>query len=267
MRQVPSSQAGEPVTHLLIGNGRLARHLARYLSLAEIPHDVWLDARSLTPELLRKAEAADRVWILVSDDAIASVSERLRALLAERGSSATLLHASGATVVPGVRGVHPLMTFGPELYDFETYRRVPFVIEDLSDGATPAEILGGLPNVALFLDPAKRALYHALVSVSGNFPSLLWADAFERFERDLGLPRDLLAPYLFRTLANVISRGESALTGPLVRGDRDTIRAHHRALEGTPLEPLYSAFEDFVADRPASPLREGTGEKEGPHGH
>lgn len=246
MRQVPR-QTGETVPHLLIGNGRVATHFSRYLTLAGIPFQIWERPRIFTPELASQIAIAERVWLLVSDSAIASVAERLRALLVEQGvEPPPFFHASGATVVEGVRGVHPLMTFGPESYDLPTYERIPFVIEDLLDGVSSDEILAGLRNPAAFLRPEKRALYHALVSVSGNFPAMLWADIFERFENDLGLPRDLLVPFLFRTLLNVIERGNLALTGPLLRGDRATVRKHHEALAGTRLDGIYSAFEKFI---------------------
>ena len=141
------------------------------------------------------------------------------------------------------------MTFGDSLYDVETYRRIPFVVENAFDGRSASDLLGGLPNVAVYLDPSRRPLYHALVSASGNFPALLWADVFSRFERDLGLSRELLAPFLFRTLLNSLEFGESAITGPLVRGDSETVRLHRSTLSGTELAPLYSAFESFFRDR------------------
>jgi predicted short-subunit dehydrogenase-like oxidoreductase (DUF2520 family) len=128
-------------------------------------------------------------------------------------------------------------------------------VEDRFDGKLPNAFLGGLPNVAVHLDPEKRALYHSLVSVAGNFPAMLWVDVFSRFESDLGLPRELLAPFLFRSLGNVLSGGHSALTGPMIRGDSETVRRHREVLSGTALSPIYDAFEKFYSENFTHPSR------------
>lgn len=249
MGQVPAF-AGTPAHHLLIGNGKISRHFAKYFAELNLSFETWRSPRDLTADLFRNFRAT-HVWILVADRAIASVASRLREGFVEFdvfsavGEGPILLHASGATAVPGVVAAHPLMTFGDSLYDLDAYRRIPFVVENRFDGELPSALLGGLPNVAVSLDPGKRALYHSLVSVAGNFPAILWAEAFARFERELGLPRDLLAPFLFRTLANALASGEEALTGPLVRGDALTVKSHRAALAGSPLSPIYGAFQDL----------------------
>jgi predicted short-subunit dehydrogenase-like oxidoreductase (DUF2520 family) len=238
----------------------VAKHFAHYLSLAGIPYETWPRSRALGEDFALRASRAERIWILVSDSAIETVGENIRAIIrvhCESDREPCLLHASGATVVPGLRGVHPLMTFGPDLYDLETYRHIPFLIEDQADGTSADEILGGLPNVGTFLAASERPLYHALVSVSGNFAAILWAEVFDRFERELGLSRDLLVPYLFRTLMNTVQRGEDALTGPLLRGDRETVRRHRSALSALPggyaLDSLYGAFESFLRENDRNP--------------
>lgn len=260
MGQVPA-YAGAPAHHLLVGNGKLSRHFAKYFAELNLPFETWRKPREFDADFFR-AFRASHVWLLVADRAIESVATRLREGLTEFGTGVlasgeepVFLHASGATVVPGIVGAHPLMTFGEALYDFETYRRVPFVVENRFDGRAASEFLGGLPNLAVYLEPEKRALYHSLVSVSGNFPALLWADVFARFENELGLSRNLLAPFLFRTLANVLSAGDDALTGPLVRGDVATVRNHRAALAGTPLSPIYGAFETFFEESFKHPAR------------
>lgn len=248
MRQVPR-YAGRPVHHLLIGSGRISRHFERYFSLLEIPFTVWKKPRELSRDLLRGV-VPTHVWFLVSDSAILSVARDFEELFRElaSGEDVLRLHASGASVIAEVRGVHPLMTFGPSVYELADYQRFPFVIEHLHDGLSAATVLGGLPNVAVLLDAEKKPLYHALVSMSANFPSLLWAEVFQKFESDLGLPRDLLAPLLFQSLANVLRSGSAAVTGPLVRGDHLTVRNHKSALEGTAFVPLYEAFENFFTE-------------------
>lgn len=246
MRQVPF-EAGTPVHHLLVGNGKVSRHFAKYFSDLNLSFETWQTPRAISSDFFKNFRAT-HVWILVSDRAIESVAASIRAGLAP-GLNPQMLHASGATVVSGVLGAHPLMTFGQALYDEEAYRRIPFVVENPLNGEVTSSLLGGLPNAAVFLDPKNRALYHSLVSVAGNFPALLWTEVFERFECELGLPHEILAPFLFQTLTNVLESGEAALTGPLIRGDLPTVKNHRAALAGTALSPLYGAFEDFFQSR------------------
>jgi len=47
MRQVPHD-AGSPAHHLLIGNGRLSRHLTHYFKLEGLPSTAWARPRELT---------------------------------------------------------------------------------------------------------------------------------------------------------------------------------------------------------------------------
>jgi hypothetical protein len=257
MRQVPL-HPGRPAHHLLIGSGKASRHFERYFASLESPTlivSTWKQPRSITRHPFSGQHAPTHVWLLVSDSAIERVARSCREIVKEFNlEEPFLLHAAGASVVDGVRGVHPLMTFGPSLYPIESYSKIPFVIEDLADGASTESILGGIPNPSVFLRPRDRALYHALVSASGNFPSMLWAEIFRLFEERLQLPRELLAPYLFQTLANTLREGDSAITGPLVRGDHATIRKHKAALERETLLPLYEAFESFFT-RSTQPAR------------
>ncbi|MBC7385407.1 MAG: DUF2520 domain-containing protein [Cryobacterium sp.] len=252
MRQVPRD-AGRPVKHLLIGSGRLSRHFTHYFRDLGIDHETWLHPRVFTREVFQRTDFT-HVWFLVSDRAIDSVGERWLGGVREFSQPSAedflpqLLHASGSWVTPVARGAHPLMTFGPSLYPANFYRDIPFIVEDFFDGVETEWILGGLPNRTVQIPSEKKALYHALVSSAGNFPAMLWADVFTRFERDLGISHHLLAPYLFQTLANVLREGEGSLTGPLIRGDRETIVKHKGVLEDSPLGRLYAAFEIFFRE-------------------
>src|SRR5690606_25694883 len=106
------------------------------------------------------------------------------------------------------------------------------------------ELLPGLKNKAYEIDPEQKGLYHALCSLAGNFTVMLWEKAFSDFERRLGLPKEVLTPFLHRTAANLAnSSGEkSVLTGPLVRGDQVTIERHLGVLNGDPYREVYAAF-------------------------
>lgn len=227
----------------IVGRGRVATHFARYLQLESIPFSTW--HRGLDGAPLDALGNAPVILLAIADDAL----EPFLAAHPELRDR-TVVHFSGNRVVPGVPGLHPLMTFGPRLYDRENYRAIPFVTEQGAAGFD--EIFPGLPNPWHAIDPGLKPLYHALCVLAGNFPTLLWQKARGDFEQRLGLPAGLLAPYLRRTLENTLADGGAALTGPLARGDRATVQRNLAALGDDPWAEVYRAFATLFEARRAA---------------
>lgn len=223
----------ETPTYGLVGRGRVASHMARYLELEGQPLENWHRGLESTPETA--LASSDVILLAVSDAAVQPFIDDHPELARRR-----CVHFAGGLVVDGVHGLHPLMTFGAEPYDVETYRAIPFV-EDV-DGVGFREIFPLLRNPAWPLSREKRDLYHALCVLAGNFTTLLWCKAFDDFERRLGLPRETLRPFLMKTCDNTIRLGPAALTGPLSRGDVATVARDLDALAGDAFEPVYRAF-------------------------
>jgi predicted short-subunit dehydrogenase-like oxidoreductase (DUF2520 family) len=94
------------------------------------------------------------------------------------------------------------------------------------------------------LEGVDRASYHAAAVFASNYVVALAAAAERTWELS-GLPRDqarsALAPLLRGAAENVAERPTAAaLTGPLARGDTDTIERQLAALDGEPeLGALY----------------------------
>jgi predicted short-subunit dehydrogenase-like oxidoreductase (DUF2520 family) len=90
-----------------------------------------------------------------------------------------------------------------------------------------ATTLGLLP---VHIAEADRALYHASASLTANaLVALLW-DA-ERMAASAGLPREALAPLAAGALDAWQARGaQAALTGPVARGDHDTVARQRDAV-------------------------------------
>ena len=179
----------------------------------------------------------ETVVLLIRDGAIAPFVERWPALREKR-----LVHCSGSVVTTLATAAHPLMTFARDLYDLETYRRIPFILDE--DAAPFDQLLPGLPNASFRIPARERPYYHALCVMAGNFSTLLWRKLFHELHDRYGIPASAAYPYLAQTAANLSANSGDALTGPLCRNDVVTIEANVRALAGDPFGSVYAAFVD-----------------------
>lgn len=227
----------------LVGGGRVAAHLARYLALEGRTVRTWRRGHATTPE--EALADADVILLAISDDALQPFIAG-HSTLRDR----PLVHFSGSLVIAGAHGLHPLMTFGPEPYDLEVYRSIPFIEE--RGGGRFDELFPGLRNPSWAIDPELKPIYHALCVLAGNFTTILWAKAMNDFEARLRLPRAALRPYLERTAANTLSHGLTALTGSLARGDRGTVERDLVALDHDPFREVYVAFADALSAQGAA---------------
>ena len=156
-------------------------------------------------------------------------------------------HVSGATPLaalePHVRrfGVHPLQTFtrarGAEQLD-GAYAAVTAETDEAHVlGFELAQTLGLRPFA---LADEARPLYHAGAAIASNYLVTLHRVASELFAA-AGAPPEALEPLMRRTIENGFE-----LTGPIERGDWETVEAHRTAIsEVRPdLEPLYDILAE-----------------------
>ena len=249
MGQVPArTSASARSPYGFVGDGRLSRHWRHYFSSLDIPWKLWSRTlgRPNGKPGLTPAEALEEcptILLAVSDDAIAPVMARLRA---EGLDDRRYVHFCGGRVFEGAFGAHPLMSFAQALYEPAFYRGIPvFVDRDAAHADPVAEfraLFPDLPNPCFPLDANDKAYYHALCALAGGFTAVLWRDFFAAMESRFGAPREALASYPRRIVENVIASRNGALTGPVARGDIETIDAHLAALDGTALAGVYQAF-------------------------
>ena len=234
MGQVPKIDF---VSYLIVGAGRVSRHFQNYFTKLSIPFSVWQRTDG-DVEFRERSSRSSHILLLINDSQIDLFYRQHEALL----SAKSCVHFSGALVSDLVASAHPLMTFADSLYELQMYESLPFVLEesrgDLSD------YLPGLKNPSFKIPAAQKSLYHSLCVMSGNFTVLLWEKVFADFEKTLGLPKQILLPYLLQTTENLAlaPSGVSVLTGPLARGDQKTIEKNLRALEGDSFNQVYKAF-------------------------
>lgn len=218
--------------YLVLGSGRWATHLQRLLTLSRVDHLNWNRQQHADAELEVRAADCTHLWIAVSDQAIAPLTERLRSL------DKTLLHSSGALEIDGAHSVHPPMSFRPSLYDDDFYSRLAFV----TTSTLPREqLIPGLANPLSVIPPEKKAFYHAMCVLAGNGSVLLWQKFFREMQ-DLGLPPETARQYCERVSENLLTDPATALTGPLVRGDRMTLLKNLNSLDNDPYQDVLQAL-------------------------
>jgi predicted short-subunit dehydrogenase-like oxidoreductase (DUF2520 family) len=185
------------------------------------------------------------IVIAVPDDAIAEVAERLAALALPAGTP--VVHLSGALGLEPleslaragavVGGVHPLRAITDGVAGAEQLRGAYFGVEGEGAARSLAErIVAAAEGRVLEIAPGAKALYHASAVLASNYMVALLAAAESLAER-AGLAREVahgaLSELATGALAAAAERGPAAaLTGPIARGDAETVRAHLAQLSG-----------------------------------
>jgi predicted short-subunit dehydrogenase-like oxidoreductase (DUF2520 family) len=245
----------------MVGPGRLGKAIALELrragySISEIVSRDTAASKRKARELARKLDGqastsasaclnADLVWFCVPDREIAAASHQLASAIVWKKKIA--FHSSGALASDelkalrrrgaSVASVHPLMTFVsrsiPSLQD------VPFAVEgDAAAVRAARRIVRNLGGEAFIIRKQHKAAYHAW----GAFTSPLLVATLvtgERLARAAGLSaveaRKKMLPIVRQTIANYEALGPTgAFSGPIVRGDTETVRKHLQVLKKVP---------------------------------
>jgi len=249
----PGSPAG-PV--LVVGAGRAGLALSRELVAAQLPFvGLWNRSTMQRPDGLgdtafdsgsegppaRWLELASLVILAVRDDVIASVAAGL-----QLRPGTTVLHLSGALasdiLSPMPEGVfrgsyHPLQSF--------SYRRAgsvpvpPYVVavEGQDEAVVEAEQLAAATgHRTVRLAAEQKAGYHAAAVMASNCLVALQAAASRVMAAscvDESRAWELLWPLVMGTISGLEDGCfETAMTGPIARGDGDSVRSNLRALQG-----------------------------------
>jgi predicted short-subunit dehydrogenase-like oxidoreductase (DUF2520 family) len=234
----------------VIGAGRVGAVLAAALESAG--HHVVAAAgesdasRSRIAELLPSARiakptdvarSADLLLLTVPDDMLGNVVTVLSDSGAIREGQ-YVVHTSGrhglSVLEPAARvgarivAMHPAMTFTGTALDLDRLAGCVFGLTAGTDERAFAEglvaDLGGRP---MWVPEEMRTLYHAGLAHGANHLVTLVTQAMELLAAaGADDPAGTLRPLLTAALDNALEQGDSALTGPIVRGDVNTVRAH-----------------------------------------
>jgi predicted short-subunit dehydrogenase-like oxidoreductase (DUF2520 family) len=259
-------------TFAIVGCGRVGSALGRFLnergygavgaasrtlaSARELADRIGISKVSINP--WEVTNQADVVFITTPDGVIEDVC---RSISKEKGfgERTVVLHCSGAlpsTILSDARNcgaaigsLHPLQSFASK-----TYRQSPFpgIIMDMEgDGPAVAmaeKIAADLGARSLLIKTERKSLFHAAAVAASNYLVTLLDLAFQLMGEAGVAPESawqVLRPLVEGTLSNVNDVGiPEALTGPIARGDLETVRGHLRDMGGNlpHLASLYKAL-------------------------
>lgn len=207
-------------------------------------------------EIVRRAEI---VILAVPDDALAGVVAELAPYA---GPGRLIAHTSGRHgldvlapfVQAGARTIamHPAMTFTGTEIDID--RGCVFgVTAEAGDRDVAETLVAELGGSVMWVAEADRATYHASLAHGANHLTTIVTQAMDLL-REIGAedPAAVLRPLLTAALDNTLAYGDAALTGPVARGDVDTVRAHVAHLHDPSVRRTYAALATATADRAES---------------
>lgn len=214
----------------LVGAGRLG------VALAAALRGAGLDAEGPHGRGFGGGDA-ELVLLCVPDGEIAAAAAAVAA-----APGRLVGHCSGATgldVLAGHEafGLHPLMTVPASGAHFAG---APCAVAGSTPRAlaTACELAGRLGMRAFEVADEDRAAYHAAASIASNLLVALEAGA-EQLAASAGVPREALVPLVRASVENWARDGAAdALTGPIARGDEQTVARQREAVAGRAPELL-----------------------------
>ena len=222
------------------------------------------------------ARACDLLLLTVPDDMLSNVVAMLSASGAIREGQ-YVVHTSGAhglavldeAVAVGARPIalHPAMTFTGTEVDLPRLRKAIFgVTAGEAERVVTEQLVADLGGRPMWVAEDKRRLYHAGLAHGANHLVTLVTQAMEMLAAAGGdNPADTLRPLLNAALDNALAQGDAALTGPIVRGDVETVRAHLEEIDAHAPETSASylalaraTLDRVVTDSRLLPIRGAT---------
>jgi predicted short-subunit dehydrogenase-like oxidoreductase (DUF2520 family) len=184
------------------------------------------------------ARSADLLLLTVPDDMLRNVTAMLAGAGALREGQ-QVVHTSGrhglavlesaAALGAEILALHPAMTFTGTERDLPRLDGITYGVTagTPSTAALAEQLVSDLGGRVVRVPEELRVVYHAGLAHGANHLVTLVTQAMG-LVRESGAtdPAATLRPLLTAALDNALRMGDSALTGPIVRGDVETVRAH-----------------------------------------
>lgn len=195
--------------------------------------------------LSQAATMAECIIISTSDDAIASVCEKItkdgavspgKKVIHMSGAGGLDLLESARKSGAHVASIHPIQSFADVTGAIENIPGTTFGItarEEIKEWSV--QIVKDLGGVPFFVSDEDKPLYHAAACMASNYLVTLMNMVVEVYQ-SLGLTRDeamkAFWPLVRGTIKNIENQGTvQSLTGPISRGDIGTVEKHLQAFQ------------------------------------
>ncbi len=208
------------------------------------------------------ADDADLVFITTPDGVIGNVANEVQwrpgqSVVHCSGADSTAVLESARRAGAKVGGFHPLQTFAGIQRAVENMPGSTFAIEAEEPLLSELkEMAAALECHSIELKPEDKALYHASAVIASNYLVTLVKMATDLW-KTMGIPEEeavrALVPLLKGTINNIETIGlPGCLTGPIARGDAETVEKHLEALETNSSELLAAYVELAIQTIPVA---------------
>ncbi|MGD9958490.1 Rossmann-like and DUF2520 domain-containing protein [Nocardioides sp.] len=208
------------------------------------------------------ARDCDLLLLTVPDDMLPNVVAMLSASGAIHAGQ-YVVHTSGRhglgvlaeAISVGAHAIalHPAMTFTGTEVDLPRLHDCVFgVTAEEPERAVAQRLVDDLGGRTMWVPEDRRTLYHAGLAHGANHLVTLVTEAMEILSAaGAADPAGTLRPLLTAALDNALSSGDAALTGPIARGDVNTVAAHLADLQLNAPQALasYVALARATLDR------------------
>ncbi|MFO2741817.1 Rossmann-like and DUF2520 domain-containing protein [Legionella pneumophila serogroup 1] len=255
----------------IIGAGRLGKNLGiamsvhQIASLNSICNSNLASARIACNEIgfgnavgkISDLSEADITWITCRDDSILDVVSILDNIeILKKGS--LVIHCSGAlnssVLLPlkkqgcYIASVHPLKAFRTNSLDSNAFKQVHCVIEGDYEACRWLRFaFEKLEASIIAIQAEMKVIYHTAATIASNYLVTL-ASYSEELLLKAGIQqaqsRKMICDLMYSNILNLnqVDSAKSALTGPLTRGDMQTISLHLEAIDNSEIKRLYKSM-------------------------
>lgn len=243
-----------------IGAGKVGFSLGRYLKENEYTVSGYYsksmasaeDAAQFTETkryntMKQLVEVSDVLFLTVPDGEIPVVWERLKEIDLNNKIICHTSGALGSEVFSDMKNqnvygfsVHPILAISSKYESYKDIKSAFFTIEGSREKIDEvADIFRKCKNKVQIIDSSEKIKYHVACSIVSNFAVTL-ADIAKEMLEECGFDDktvfEAIGPLISKNADNIVRKGTiEALTGPIERGDVQTVEKHMSVLSGEEL--------------------------------
>ncbi len=257
----------------IIGAGKVGTTLGKYLSQHGIEVSGFFsrtqesadEAATFTETAAYQSmeglvKVSDVIFVATPDGAVAEVWQRLRAYdlcgyVICHFSGSLSSHVFSKIDGTGAYGlsVHPMYAFSDKFQSYQNFQKAYITMEGDDEAvAVMKPLWEGLGHPVMMVRAADKMKYHAAAAMASNEMLGLMQTSIDLLVQcgfDEAAAMTLLTPLIRSNMETMLEEGcVRALTGPVERGDMETVRGHLKALSGSGAEEVYRSLGSKVTE-------------------